>query len=440
MPYSVDIVVLSNIKKSVPAGVELSVGLPTKDPWSLPFGHKRLFADRCEAYELFIYSEDDMLVTEKNIKAFLAASAFLPEDEIAGFFRFEEGPHGQRNYPEMHGHFHWDPQSVRSRDGRTFAFFTCEHSACYLLTRSQLRHAIQSGGFLVGPHQGKYDLACSAATDPYTRCGVKKLVNVSQIEDFLVHHLPNKYVGTRFGVDESEFRKQINTLLKIGKNGHRPASLFDTETKLADGAYSKDYYEPLRPELATIIPQQARMVLSVGCGWGATEEWLADRGLRVTAVALDPVIPSDAVQKKAEVLVADLAVVAEKLANQRFDCILLLNVLHLVPDPAALLRSFSNLLSSNSSLVVLVPNMSQFPVLWGRICGDERLRHIGTYETSGVHVSSRQTVRKWFRHAGMKIEKTVDILPPRSQTLSRLTCVMMNPFLASEFFAVAKRS
>src|SRR5580704_4490159 len=92
MPFDVDIVVLSNVSKEVAPGVEVVVvNLRGKDPWSLPFPHKKIFADRQSGYDLFIYSEDDVLISERNIKAFLKACSVLPEDEIPGFFRFERG-------------------------------------------------------------------------------------------------------------------------------------------------------------------------------------------------------------------------------------------------------------------------------------------------------------------------------------------------------------
>jgi hypothetical protein len=43
MSYGVDIVVLSNVAKPV-EGAEVRVGMPTKDPWSLPFAHKQVLA------------------------------------------------------------------------------------------------------------------------------------------------------------------------------------------------------------------------------------------------------------------------------------------------------------------------------------------------------------------------------------------------------------
>jgi hypothetical protein len=173
MPYRTHVVVVSNVDKSVPDGAELIVGMPTKDPWSLPFAHKKVMADRANDYDLFIYSENDTPITERNIEAFLRVSEALPPTEIPGFLRYEDGPTGLRNYINIHGHYHWDSTSPIKRGSYTFAFLTNEHSACYLLTQKQLKAAIDSGGFLVPPHHGKYDLACTASTDPYTSCGFR---------------------------------------------------------------------------------------------------------------------------------------------------------------------------------------------------------------------------------------------------------------------------
>ncbi|WP_204310240.1 hypothetical protein, partial [Enterobacter cloacae] len=74
-------------------------------------------------------------------------------------------------------------------------------------------------------------------------CGFTKLIPVSHIEDFTVHHLSNKYID-RLGLTGSEMHKQIETLLHIAHDDTPPDSLIDTETKLWRSAFSKDYYEP----------------------------------------------------------------------------------------------------------------------------------------------------------------------------------------------------
>ena len=338
---------------------------------------------------MFIYSEDDILITEKNLRAFLEVTETLREDEIAGFLRVEKGSNGNVNYPDVHGNFHWDPTSLRSRGKYTLANFTNEHAACYVLTQEQLRKAVKSGGFLVEPHEWKYDLLCTAATDPYTQCGFTKLIPISHLDDFTVHHLSNKYVG-KVGVDEPELRAQVDTMLRLAENACKPMPLLNTETKLWRGMYSKDYYEPLSEEVISMIPPEARSVLSIGCGSGATECRLAESGLRVVAVPLDPVICSSAAARGVEMVFGDFRTAREKLKDERFDCLLYLNVLHLARDPVEVLSLFRDTLSVESVVIIQAPNMLCVPAIWRRIRNALRYRDLGNYELTGAHFSSHR--------------------------------------------------
>jgi 2-polyprenyl-3-methyl-5-hydroxy-6-metoxy-1,4-benzoquinol methylase len=440
MSFPVDIVTFSNAPKDVAPGVAVVVvDLANTDPWSLPFPHKQFFADRVAQYDLFVYSEDDTLVTEKNLQAFLELSATLPEGEIPGFLRFEKGPDGSVNLPEIHGHFHWDPRSVRERGGEKFAFFTNEHAACYALTREQLKRSVKSGGYLVGAHKGKYDLLCTAATDPYTQCGMEKLICISRVDDLLIHHLPNKYVGSSFGIDGPEFRRQLVTLMNMNSNGCKPATLFPTETKLPACAFSKNYYETARPEILSCIPAETRKVLSIGCGTGALEGVLKQRGAQVVALPLDPVIPGEALAREVELVTGSLEEAFERLANRRFDCLLLSNVLHLVPEPQKLLRNFGQLLAKDATIIVLTPNLSKAQMFLERVRGNATLSRMTSYETSGVHLTSPGSVRKWLKRSGMRLQKRIDILSPHRQELDRRSFGMFRPLLAEEFLAVARK-
>src|SRR6266550_1843219 len=85
MPFDIDIVVCSNIPKDLGPDIEVIVGLPTSNPRSLPFAPRRVLADRIDRYDLFLYSEDDILITEQNLRAFCHATSLLGENEVAGF-------------------------------------------------------------------------------------------------------------------------------------------------------------------------------------------------------------------------------------------------------------------------------------------------------------------------------------------------------------------
>jgi 2-polyprenyl-3-methyl-5-hydroxy-6-metoxy-1,4-benzoquinol methylase len=439
MPYAVDIVVFSNIPKNLGPDVEVVVGLPTRDPWSLPFAHKQLFVDRSSSYDLFIYSEDDILISRKHVDAFLSASAVLADDELAGFFRFERAEDGTLSYPDVHWHYHWDIRSVCSKGGYSFAFFTNEHAACYMLSRAQLHQARKSGGFLVGPHQGRYGLPESAATDPYTRCGFTKLVCVSHLDDFLVHHLPNKYVG-KLGLDAAGFERQIQVLLKVAAGQNAPTPLLDRHSAFRASQFGKDYYEPARKDLVDLIPSRAKSVLSIGCGWGATEEWLADIGKRVVAVPLDAIISACARTKGVEIIQGDLNMARSKLLGEKFDCLLISNVLHLVPDPGGHLAALGPLLSDQAIVITAVPNLLRAPILWRKWRGVESHQFLGDYSRSGVHSTSHGILRAWLRRGGLRVERFVDVLPKGAQTLCRGTLGLITPLVSSEIVAVAARA
>jgi len=217
MSFPVDIVIHSDRPKVVPDGVRLVVGLPTEDPCSLPFAHKQLFAERQDQYDLFLYSEDDHFITEDNVAAFLEVTEVLPESEIAGLFQYETDAEGHRFYPAAHSPFDWVPGSVRTWGKYTFASFSNYHSACYLLTQRQLAKAIRSGGYLVPPRVTWIDLRVTAATDPYRRCAMTKRLCISHLDRFLVHHIPNNYVGV-LGAADAVFQEQIRDLLRSADN------------------------------------------------------------------------------------------------------------------------------------------------------------------------------------------------------------------------------
>jgi 2-polyprenyl-3-methyl-5-hydroxy-6-metoxy-1,4-benzoquinol methylase len=433
MSFDIDIVVLSNIdKKPAHEGVECLVGLPAKNPWSLPFAHKKLFVDRRDRYDLFIYSEDDILITERNLRAWRKVNALLAADEIAGFLRVEFGSSGELNYPDVHAHFHWDPSSVRRRGDYTLAHFTNEHAACYVLSREQLHRALSSGGFYVPPYEKKYDLPCTAATDPYTQCGLTKLIPISHLEEFTVHHMSNRYVG-KMGVTAQEFSRQTDALLQIVDGTSRPRSLVPTETRLWRVDYSKDYYEPVTEQITSLIPTSARSVLSIGCGSGATERWLAKNGLRVAAIPLDPVIAASAAADGVEMISEEAAKRAALDEGECFDCVLCLNVLHLAREPRRLLSLSHALMHERSILVVQTPNMMSLREIRYHLSGG-RSALLSGYDSVGTHFSSARSVQNWCINSGFRIEKTRRVSRLRGDGMLGMTAAvsdLLPSFLSS---------
>jgi len=400
LPLDVRVVVVSEAPKRLGKDVEVVVGLPTKNPWSLPFAHKAIFAREADNYDLFVYSEDDILFTERNLHAFLSATPHLAPDEIAGFLLYEADPAGKRHLCNFHGHFHWKPKSLAPRGPHLVAEFSNEHSAFYMLTQGQLKAAIASGGYLRDPYEGRHDMLCAAATDPYTCCGFRKVICISDYEPFLLHHMPNRYLG-RVGISEEVFAEQVRALLRIHEGVDPAEQLCELETKLALRAWSKSYYEKPDGEVLRVVPPEAKTILSVGCGWGSLEAELGRRGAEVTGVALDAVIGAVAARCGVRVVHGTLEECYGKLQSRRFDCVLISNLLHLQGDPAGLLSLWSRLVANGGTMIVKGINFDRMPVLFKRFLGSGDYTKLRDYEESGVTVCGPAAVRKTLRATGL---------------------------------------
>lgn len=400
MEHEVDVVVLSDVDEDLGPDVEVRVGAPSEDPRSLPFAHRELFADRLEDYDLFIYSEDDTLVEQRHVDAFVELDALLPENEIPGFLRFEVHADGRPSYCSIHSFYRWRPESVGVRGGEVVATYTNDHAACYMLTRGQLRRAIASGGFLVEPHHGPYDMLVSAATDPYTRCGLQRRIVVTRIDDVLLAHLPNVYLG-RLGVDEEELRTQVAALVDIAYGRRGPGQLLDLDTALASDEWGVPQHAIAGDDLRALVGPSPGRTLSIGCASGRLEESLRLDLDLVTGLPLDEVVGAVAASRGITVLPPDLAAL-DDLEPGAFDLVLVHQVLHHVPDPVALLRRLRRLLSAGGRLVLSVPNLryERLRARAGRSTLDLPRRG---FEVDGVHATTPATVRRWARAAGLEL-------------------------------------
>ncbi len=436
MAYPVDLVVLSERPKDLGPDVQVRVGLPDKDPWSLPFGHRQLFADRLDDYDLFLYSEDDVLIRQRNIEAYLEMTSLLPDDYIVGFLRYEEGIDGRWCCPDVHAFCHWVPGSVRQFGSNVFARLTNEHSACYLLTRAQLRRAIASGGFLVPPHQGFYDLLCTAATDPYTQCGFTRVLCLTRIEDFMVHHLPDAYVG-QLGLTFDEVRTQIDTLFRCLKGELTCEELLPPESPPNAYSWSKSYSEPRRDDVLDAVPPDAKQVLSIGCGTGTTEAALVGRGCRVVGVPLDAIVGETARARGIEVTPPNFQQAFDLLSGAQFDCILFIDVLQYTEAPPALLARSGSLLADQGILVVAAPNLDYLGYRMKRTPGRYAWRAQDTVPTPHMQRATPRLMTEWLHRSGLRLERLRYDENSRFRWLVRVFPGVAGPCLSPRFVLIA---
>jgi hypothetical protein len=167
----------------------------------LAFVHRQHMIEHQNNYDLFVYSENDILIQEGNLEAFLRETERLPQGYVTGFLRYERKENDEELYLiDAHPHFPVIKEKGLEIRGRRY-FSPCNlHQGSWVLTQDQLKQAIQSGGFDVMPHfteseDGFVGILEAGASDVFTECGFKQKVMPHEgIDDLLVHHLPNKYI------------------------------------------------------------------------------------------------------------------------------------------------------------------------------------------------------------------------------------------------------
>lgn len=404
MPYDVRIVVLSDRPKDLGPDVEVRVGAPTDDPRSLPFAHQRVLADGIDDHDLFVYSEDDTLVTAAHLRAFVAATDRLPTHLVPGFLRFEERPTGTRSYCSFHTSFRWDPSSARTINGLDVARFTNAHSAMYVLTRAQLRRAIDSKNYLVPPHAGIYSQMVSAATDVYTSCGLQRVICLSAIEDFMVHHLPNIYLD-RLGIDPHDFELQLRALGEVRDGLRSPSALLDGASDLPVRGRQRQVWGR-RPfaALRDAVSGVAGPVLSIGATTGDLERELFASAHEIVAVPVDEVLGALCRDRGLTTVTPDLDAALHELQDARFELILLDDILKHIPNPPALLGLLRHLVRPGGRIVATVPNLRRERVARAlRRPGRVEIPRVGAFASAGVHHTDGAVLRSWMRSAGCDV-------------------------------------
>jgi 2-polyprenyl-3-methyl-5-hydroxy-6-metoxy-1,4-benzoquinol methylase len=129
-------------------------------------------------------------------------------------------------------------------------------------------------------------------------------------------------------------------------------------------AKDSDYFQQERHEMLGFIPQEANVVLDVGCGSGSFGQALKkNRELTIWGIELNSDSALDASQKLDKVINSGFSSELN-LPSQAFDCIIFNDVLEHLADPWGALSYSKELLSDRGVIVASIPNVRYFSNVW----------------------------------------------------------------------------
>ncbi len=157
-----------------------------------------------------------------------------------------------------------------------------------------------------------------------------------------------------------------------------------------------------------------KRVLEVGCASGHVSARLHERGCRVVGVEIDADVVEPARQWTERVVTGDVAgdTVWEALNGERFDVLLLGDVLEHLLTPLETLRRAVRLLEPSGSVVISVPNITHADVKVALLNGKFPYSDSGLLDATHVHFFTKESLVELVHHAGLVIVDLIRVTAP----------------------------
>jgi 2-polyprenyl-3-methyl-5-hydroxy-6-metoxy-1,4-benzoquinol methylase len=164
------------------------------------------------------------------------------------------------------------------------------------------------------------------------------------------------------------------------------------------------YSDHVREDILRLVPEDGRIIGSIGCGYAATEAELVKQGRLVHGVDINPRSIEVARTRLTSARVVEPTDFAPFESGQ-LDGLILADVLEHIPLAWTMLAHYAACVRPGGWVIVSVPNMRSIKVLLEfSLLGDWPEERTGVYDGTHVQVMSRKRLRRWCRAAGLEPE------------------------------------
>jgi 2-polyprenyl-3-methyl-5-hydroxy-6-metoxy-1,4-benzoquinol methylase len=148
-----------------------------------------------------------------------------------------------------------------------------------------------------------------------------------------------------------------------------------------------------------------KRVLEIGCASGYVTRALVAQGNTVVGVEIDPEAAKTAAEHAERVVVGDLddMDLDVELGGDRFDVVVLGDVLEHLRDPLPVLRSARRLLVPKGFIVVSLPNIAHVDVRLMLLSGRWDYRDLGLMDRTHLRFFTRASARELLADAGLSV-------------------------------------
>lgn len=174
---------------------------------------------------------------------------------------------------------------------------------------------------------------------------------------------------------------------------------------------SSRYFGTPRKEIESLLPEFSRKILDVGCGSGATLEWIKeqDRCEMSFGIELFPDAAKIAKTRIDEVYIGSVESQLSEIKKHKFDLILLLDVLEHLVDPWTILKKLiENNLENNGTVIACIPNVRYYKVILPLLLTSEwKYEHSGVLDKTHLRFFTKKRAIALLEESGLSTVKLI---------------------------------
>lgn len=204
-----------------------------------------------------------------------------------------------------------------------------------------------------------------------------------------------------------------------------------------------------RNDVLGLVGNDCKRVLDVGCSTGALGRALKEHGpMRVVGMELLPEAAAIAEQHLDRVITGDVEALlaADALSGERFDTVIMADVLEHLRDPWTALRHAAEQLAPGGALVASIPNVRHMSTLFSLVLlGRWPYRERGIHDHTHLRFFTKRNIEELFEGAGLRIEtmrtnyRIIEAPHPLNRIAKYLAWPGVRGFLAFQYLVRARR-
>jgi GT2 family glycosyltransferase/glycosyltransferase involved in cell wall biosynthesis/ubiquinone/menaquinone biosynthesis C-methylase UbiE/Flp pilus assembly protein TadD len=180
---------------------------------------------------------------------------------------------------------------------------------------------------------------------------------------------------------------------------HRIEEVFDKA-----GVNKDEYFQQERLDVMSVVPDDAKRILDVGCGEGILGRGLLTKGVReVTGIEVNPGVCEKAKKNLTHVIQGNIEEMEISFPERYFDCIIFADILEHLKDPLSTLKELKNKLSDSGVVVASIPNVQYHGVLNMLAKGEWKYGNSGILDRTHLRFFTKKEIKTLFADAGFEI-------------------------------------